>query len=208
MYTPKHFEENDPQILENLMFGFSFALLVTAQNGTPVGTHLPLLYEATGANGILVGHLARANNHWRQFDGGTEAMAVFQGPHSYISPNWYANDGLVPTWNYATIHAYGQPQAIEDPIETKDILARLVKANETDTTGNWSMSRLSSDEIKKQLKGIVAFRMPIDRLEGKFKMGQNRPPEDVLAAVKGLRAAGHADAEMVAAEMETRARRS
>ena len=208
MYTPKHFEENDPQILENLMFGFSFALLVTAQNGTPVGTHLPLLYEATGANGILVGHLARANNHWRQFDGGTEAMAVFQGPHSYISPNWYANDGLVPTWNYATIHAYGQPQAIEDPIETKDILARLVKANETDTTGNWSMSRLSSDEIKKQLKGIVAFRMPIDRLEGKFKMGQNRPPEDVLAAVKGLRAAGHADAEMVATEMETRAGRS
>jgi transcriptional regulator len=208
MYTPKHFEENDPQILENLMFGYSFALLVTAQNGTPLGTHLPLLYEATGANGILVGHLARANNHWRQFDGGTEAMAVFQGPHSYISPNWYANDGLVPTWNYATIHAYGQPQAIEDPIETKDILARLVKANETDTTGNWSMSRLSSDEIKKQLKGIVAFRMPIDRLEGKFKMGQNRPPEDVLAAVKGLRAAGHADAEMVAAEMETRARRS
>ena len=208
MYTPKHFEENDPQILENLMFGFSFALLVTAQNGTPLGTHLPLLFEATGANGILVGHLARANNHWRQFDGGTEAMAVFQGPHSYISPNWYANDGLVPTWNYATIHAYGQPQAIEDPIETKDILARLVKANETDTTGNWSMSRLSSDEIKKQLKGIVAFRMPIDRLEGKFKMGQNRPPEDVLAAVKGLRAAGHADAEMVAAEMETRARRS
>ena len=208
MYTPKHFEENDPQILENLMFGFSFALLVTAQNGTPLGTHLPLLFEPTGANGVLVGHLARANNHWRQFDGGTEAMAVFQGPHSYISPNWYANDGLVPTWNYATIHAYGQPQAIEDPIETKDILARLVKANETDTTGNWSMSRLSSDEIKKQLKGIVAFRMPIDRLEGKFKMGQNRPPEDVLAAVKGLRAAGHADAEMVAAEMETRARRS
>ena len=208
MYTPKHFEENDPQILENLMFGFSFALLVTAQHGTPVGTHLPLLFEATGVNGMLVGHLARANNHWRQFDGGTEAMAVFQGPHSYISPNWYANDGLVPTWNYATIHAYGRPQVIEDSIETKDILARLVKANETDTTGNWSMSRLSSDEIKKQLKGIVAFRMPIDRLEGKFKMGQNRPPEDVLAAVKGLRAAGHADAEMVAAEMETRARRS
>ena len=208
MYTPKHFEENDAQILENLMVGFSFALLVTAQNGTPLGTHLPLLFEASGANGILVGHLARANNHWRQFDCGTEAMAVFQGPHSYISPNWYANDGLVPTWNYATIHAFGRPQAIEDPIETKDILARLVKANETDTTGNWSMGRLSSDEIKKQLKAIVAFRMPIDRLEGKFKMGQNRPPEDVLAAAKGLRTAGHADAEMVAAEMETRARRS
>ena len=207
MYTPEHFEENDPQILHDLIREFSFALLVTAQNGTPVGTHLPMLVEAKGVNGILFGHVARANNHWRQFDGGTEAMAVFQGPHSYISPNWYANEGLVPTWNYASIHAYGRPQAIEDPGETTDILWRLVEANETDATGNWSMSRLPSHEVKKQIKGIVAFRMPIDRLEGKFKMGQNRPPEDVMAAAKGLRAADHGDAEMVAAEMEARAQK-
>ena len=207
MYTPKHFEENDPQILENLMSGFSFALLVTAQHGTPVGTHLPLLFEATGANGMLVGHLARANNHWRQFDGGTEAMAVFQGPHSYISPNWYKNDDLVPTWNYITIHAFGQPHAIKDPSETADILRRLVEANETDTTGNWSMSRLSSDNLKKQLKGVVAFRMRVNRIEGKLKLGQNRAPEDVLAAAKGLRASGLADSEIVAAEMEARAQK-
>ena len=207
MYTPKHFEENDPQILYELMCGFSFALLVTAQNGTPVGTHLPLHAEATGAFGLLFGHVARANHHWRQFDGETEAMAVFQGPHSYISPNWYESDDLVPTWNYSTIHAYGRPQAITDPSETADILWRLVEANETDATDNWSMSRLSADDMKKQLKGIVAFRMPIDRLEGKFKMGQNRAPEDVLAAVKGLRAAGNTDAEMVAAEMEARAQK-
>ena len=111
----------------------------------------------------------------------------------------------MPTWNYSTIHAYGRPQAITDPSETADILWRLVEANETDATDNWSMSRLSADDVKKQLKGIVAFRMPIDRLEGKFKMGQNRAPEDVQAAVKGLRAAGNTDAEMVAAEMEARA---
>ena len=117
MYTPKHFEENDPQVLHEFMRGFSFALLVSAQNGTLVGTHLPLHVEAEGACGVLLGHVARANGHWRQFDGVTEAMAVFQGPHSYISPNWYANDGLVPTWNYATIHAYGRPQVIEDSIE-------------------------------------------------------------------------------------------
>ncbi len=207
MYTPKHFEEDDPQVLHELMRRFSFALLVSAQNGKLVGTHLPLHVEAEGACGVLLGHVARANDHWRQFDGVTEAMAVFQGPHSYISPNWYKNDDLVPTWNYITIHAYGQPHAIEDPSETADILRRLVEVNETDTTGNWSMSRLSSDNLKKQLKGVVAFRMRVNRIEGKLKLGQNRAPEDVLAAAKGLRASGLADAEIVAAEMEARAQK-
>ena len=187
---------------------FSFALLVTARDGDPVGTHLPMHVDETGDQGMLYGHVARANDHWRQFDGETQAMCVFQGPHSYISPNWYASDGLVPTWNYATIHAYGRPQAIEDAGETTDILWRLVEANESDATGNWSMSRLSADEVKKQLKGIVAFRMPIDRLEGKFKMGQNRDADDALAAAKGVRASGGPDAEMVAAEMEARARKA
>ena len=207
MYTPKHFEEDDPQVLHELMRRFSFALLVSAQNGKLVGTHLPLHVEAEGACGVLLGHVARANDHWRQFDGVTEAMAVFQGPHSYISPNWYKNDDLVPTWNYITIHAYGQPHAIKDPSETADILRRLVEVNETDTTGNWSMSRLSSDNLKKQLKGVVAFRMRVNRIEGKLKLGQNRAPEDVLAAAKGLRASGLADAEIVADEMEARAQK-
>ena len=204
MYTPKLFEENDPRILHDFMREFSFALIVTAKNGTPFGSHLPLSVEATGAKGTLFGHLARANNHWRQFDGRTEAMAVFQGPHSYISPNWYVNDGLVPTWNYATVHVFGRPQVTDDQGETINILRRLVEANETDATDNWSMRRLSSTEVKKQLKGIVAFSMQIDRLEGKFKMGQNRAPEDALAAARGVRATRNTHAEMVADEMESR----
>jgi len=204
MYTPKHFEENDPAVLHGLMRNFSFALLVTAKDGAPVGTHVPLHVEDGGDNGVLLGHVARANDHWQQFDGETEAMAVFQGPHHYISPNWYENDGLVPTWNYATIHAYGRPEAIQDAGETTDILWRLVEANESEATGNWSMSRLTSENVKAQLKGIVAFRMPIERLEGKFKMSQNRPAEDALGAAKGVRATGHADSGMVAAEIEAR----
>ncbi|MBT3659584.1 MAG: FMN-binding negative transcriptional regulator [Rhodospirillaceae bacterium] len=204
MYTPKHFNEDDPEILQGLMRNFSFALLVTARDGAPVGTHIPLHVESDGANGRLLGHVARANDHWRQFDGETEAMAVFQGPHAYISPNWYANDGLVPTWNYATVHAYGRPRFIEDAGETTDILWRLVSANESDATGNWSMDRLSKDAIAAQIKGIVAFEMTIDRLEGKFKMSQNRPAEDARGAANGVRALGGGEAEMVAAEMEAR----
>lgn len=205
MYTPKHFAENDPAVLAGLMRNFSFALLVTAKGGSPVGTHLPLHVETDGEAVTLYGHVARANDHWRQFDGETEAMAVFQGPHSYISPNWYATDGLVPTWNYATIHAYGRPEAIEDAGETTDILWRLVEANESDATGNWSMSRLSADAVQAQIKGIVAFRMPVARLEGKFKMGQNKSAEDALSAARAVRARGGTAAEMVAAEMEARA---
>ena len=143
MYAPNLFEENDPRILHKFMREFSFALLVTAKNGTPFGSHLPLSFEATGAKGRLFGHLARANNHWRQFDGRIETMAVYQGPHSYISANWYVNDCLVPTWNYTTIHVFGRPKAADDPGETIDIMRRLVEEKETDATDNWSMRRLS-----------------------------------------------------------------
>ncbi|MEK9723765.1 MAG: FMN-binding negative transcriptional regulator [Rhodospirillaceae bacterium] len=208
MYTPPHFAEDDPDVLTALMARFNFALLVTAADGAPHGTHLPLYLEAGGgAHGTLYGHVARANDHWRRFDGKTQAMAVFQGPHHYISPNWYENQGLVPTWNYAAIHAYGKPQAIEDAGETVDILWRLVEANETADTGNWSMRKLASEAVQKQIKGIVAFRMPIERIEGKFKMSQNRDAGDALSAAKAVRATGHADADLVAAEMEARAKR-
>ena len=204
MYVPKHFEENDPEILAGLMRQFSFALLVTAKEGTPVGTHLPLHLEVSGDKMTLLGHLARANDHWQQFDGETEAMAVFQGPHSYISPNWYKNDGGVPTWNYATIHAYGKPRALTDAGEATDILWRLVGDYESDTTGNWSMASLSKDKVAAQLKGIVAFEMPIERLEGKFKMSQNRSTDDAQGAANGLRQSGFPDAGAVADEIEKR----
>jgi len=207
MYMPTHFTEDDPAVLHGLMRRFSFALLVTAGDGRPVGTHLPLHLDTTVAPAVLYGHVARANDHWRQFDGETEAMAVFQGPHGYISPNWYVNDGLVPTWNYATIHAYGRPRAIDDAAEATDILRRLVGDNESDATGNWSLDRLTPDAVDKQIKGIVAFAMPIDRIEGKFKMSQNRPTEDARGAAAGLRGSGGTEAEMVATEMEDRIRK-
>ncbi|MBT6094674.1 MAG: FMN-binding negative transcriptional regulator [Rhodospirillaceae bacterium] len=207
MYVPKHFEETDPNILSDLMRAFSFALLVTARDGSPVGTHVPLHLARNGTQMTLLGHLARANDHWKQFDGDTEALCVFQGPHAYISPNWYASDGMVPTWNYAVIHAYGKPRAIEDAGEATDILRRLVGDNESDATGNWSIAKLPKQSVSAQLKGIVAFEMVIERIEGKWKMGQNRAAEDASGAANGLRAANGPDAEAVAESMETRINR-
>ncbi len=204
MYVPKHFEERDPDILSALMRQFNFALLVTARNGVPVGTHVPLHVDDGGKNGRLLGHLARANDHWQDFDGEREAMAVFQGPHSYISPNWYVSGGQVPTWNYATVHAYGKPRVIQDPSVVTDILWRLVGNNENDATGNWSMDKLSKGKVAAKLRSIIVFEMPIERLEGKFKMSQNREAEDAQGAANGVRAASGADADAVAAEIEKR----
>ena len=206
MYVPKHFEETDPSILKGLMREFSFALLVTAREGVPIGTHVPLHINDSGENVRLWGHLARANTHWQDFDGQREAMAVFQGPHSYISPNWYASEDLPPTWNYAIIHAYGRPKIIEDTDEIKEILSQLVRSNENDLTGNWRIGKLTKKNMTAQLKSIVVFEIPIDRLEGKFKMSQNRGPEDAQGAAEGLRAIGNPNAETVATEIEIRLR--
>ena len=206
MYVPKHFEETDTGKLKGLMREFSFALLVTVREGTPIGTHVPLHIDDSGKSIRLWGHLARANTHWQDFDGQREAMAVFQGPHSYISPNWYVNENLPPTWNYATVHAYGRPKIIEDADKIKKTLSQLVRSNESDLTGNWRIGQLTEKNLTTQLKSIVVFEIPVDRLEGKFKMSQNREPEDAEGAAEGLRATGDSHAKTVATEIEKRLR--
>ena len=199
MYRPRHFDIDDVQVLHRFMRDQSFALLVTTEDGAPFASHIPLLLDRdTGDQGRLLGHVAKANNQWQAFDGKTEAMAVFWGPHAYISPNWYVSEKMVPTWNYVTVHAYGKPKVISDPAGVADIIKRLTDTYESDATGNWSMDSLPKDFVEKQLKGIVAFEMPIERLEGKFKLSQNRQPKDREGAIKGLRQTGNAEAEEVA----------
>ena len=109
MYIPKSFQVTDPEVLAAFIRAHSFATLVSAVDGTPFATHLPLLLD----QGTLLGHVARANPHWQAFDGQREALAIFHGPHAYISPTWYATGPAVPTWNYAAVHVYGAPRLIE-----------------------------------------------------------------------------------------------
>lgn len=205
MYVPTVFAEDDPATLVGLMRGASFATLITSSGGAPTATHLPLLLdEAEASAGRLLGHVARANDHWRDFDGATEALAIFQGPHAYISPSWYESENMVPTWNYAAVHAYGRPRVIEDPDAVLAVLARLVATYESDATGNWSMAKGDAEIMRGMTKGIVAFEMPIERVEGKWKMSQNRKPEDARGAIAGLRRLGDPEAAAVAADMEAR----
>ncbi len=199
MYRPRHYDIDDAAVLSDFMRAQSFALLVTATDGVPVASHIPLLLQETGGGKAkLLGHLAKANPQWQAFDGKTEALVVFWGPHAYISPNWYESEKVVPTWNYVTVHAYGKPTVIDDPEAVRQGQVDLVDTYESEATGNWSMDDLPDDYLGKMLNGIVAFEIPIDRLEGKFKLNQKNSPADRNGAIEGLKATGDAEAAEVA----------
>ena len=154
-----------------------------------MATHLPMLLDAEdGPLGTLRGHVARANPHWRAFRGGAEALAIFQGPHTYVSPSWNETRLTVPTWNYVAVHAYGRPRLIEDEAGLKAILHALVDRYESGFERPWSIQGLPEEFVRRMIKGIVGFEIQITRLEGKFKMNQNRTAGDrrgVVAALYG-----------------------
>jgi transcriptional regulator len=190
MYVPKAFREDDVARLHGFIRAWSFALLVTDVDGVPSATHLPFVLDADGtAHGRLIGHVARANPHWQAFDGTRQALAVFGGPHAYVSPTWYATSPAVPTWNYAAIHAYGRPRVLEGAEATRDAVERLVRQHDA----AWHLGDQPAEFVTGMLRGIVAFELPIDRLEGKLKLSQNRPAADRPGILRALRAGGEAE---------------
>ena len=190
MYVPRAFREDDVARLHGFIRAWSFGLLVTDVDGVPTATHLPFVLDAEGAaHGRLIGHVARANPHWQAFDGTRQALAVFGGPHAYVSPTWYATSPAVPTWNYAAIHAYGRPRVLEGADATRDAVERLVRQHDA----AWHLNDQPAEFVAGMLRGIVAFELPIDRLEGKLKLSQNRPAADRPGIVRALRAGGEAE---------------
>lgn len=161
----------------------SFATLVTHGERGLFATHLPFLYDAEpGPHGTLRTHLARANPQWQDFASGREVMVIFQGEHGYISPTWYVSAGpSVPTWNYAAVHAYGVPQVLDER-RAAELLLRTVARYEQPGSGY----AVAPDFLEKSVKAIVALEIAITRVEGKFKLSQNRTPEDALGAIRAL----------------------
>lgn len=195
MYLPRHFEVTDPAPLRALIDTYPLGIWVM---GSPTGlevNHLPFLLDATrGPHGTLVGHVARANPAWRQAGPG---VVVFQGAHGYVSPAWYATKAtdprVVPTWNYAVVHAHGVARAIEDPEALRRIVARLSDHHEAGRRlgpggARWQLDDAPSDYIDKMLRAIVGIEFTIERLEGKFKLSQNRSAADREGVVAGLEA--------------------
>jgi transcriptional regulator len=186
MYIPDAFHVTDLGELHTFIRENSFGILVSSPEGLQA-SHLPFLLDPErGDCGTLVGHMARANPQWQDFADGGPALVIFQGPHAYISPSYYDTELSVPTWNYAVVHAYGRPTLIEREEELLSVLEATVDAYEAGREDSWQLSRLPDPFIRKMMKSIIGFEIRIERLEGKFKMNQNRPLKDRQGVVKGL----------------------
>jgi transcriptional regulator len=196
MYIPTAFRVEDRPLLYDLIDRYSFATLVSTVDGAPFATHLPVLLDR--ARDVLLAHVARANPHWRAFDGRSEALALFQGPHAYVSPSWYAVAPAVPTWDYAAVHVRGVPRLLTD-VELSDLLDRLVTKYESGRPRPWRMD-LPADYRRKMTQAVVGFEVPVTHLEGKFKFSQNRSAEDRAGVLRELEA-GDGDARALAALM-------
>ena len=190
MYIPKAFREDDINTLHKLMREYGFATLITQHEGVPFATHLPFILDAQrGPNGTLLAHMARANPQWHHFASAQDVLVIFQGPHAYISPSWYEVELSVPTWNYAVVHAYGLPRLIEDQVKLYNLLKSLIHTHEAHFEKPWPFN-LPDDYLQKMMHGIVGFEIEISRLEGKFKLSQNRTEaerENVIAALQESR---------------------
>jgi transcriptional regulator len=203
MYSPKFNQVSDRSILIEAMQAYSFAILFGPQSSTEfpaplIATHLPLVVKDEGEHGLIEGHFAKANRHWQAL-AGREMLVVFPGPHSYVSPTFYVDELSVPTWNYVAIHAYGTLSLVEDDAGKDALLAGLIQANEPAFARQW---RAMPDGFRRaMLAGIVGFRIPIARIEGKFKISQNRDPQERIN-VHAAHAAGTSDQQALAAWMQ------
>ncbi|CAN7413062.1 FMN-binding negative transcriptional regulator [Rhizobium sp. LjRoot254] len=204
MYQPPLFREERLEVLHGLMRAHPFGLIISAgSDGEPVANAIPLLLDSsTGEKGMLRGHLARANPHWKLLAETGKALIVFQGPYSYVTPSWYETKKetgkVVPTWNYAIVQARGAVKIHEDAGWLRAHVGALTDSHEAGRADPWAVSDAPESFIDSQLKGIVGFEIEISSLEGKWKVSQNRPVPDRVGVVEGLVAdGGDGNAEMV-----------
>ena len=202
MYIPKAFAEDDPAAIRGVIAQNPFATLVTVDGQEPFATHLPLRhFPGQASPGILVGHVARANPQWRHLETGREVLAIFQGPHAYVSPSWYETQPAVPTWNYVAVHAYGRARLITDATEIRSRLRELTAHFEAGLPQPWTPD-LPEDYWQRMTQALVAFEISLTRLEGKFKLSQNRPANDVRGVIQALSASAQPMDHDVAALMQ------
>jgi transcriptional regulator len=198
MYTPAFNRIDDRSLLLEGMRAWSFAVLFGPDaEGRPSATHLPLIITDEDEYGVIQGHFARANPHWKSL-AGRETLVVFSGPHSYVSPSLYVNPQSVPTWNYISIHATGTLNLVEDDPGKDSLLSKLIAIHEPTYLQQWQS--MPDSYRTAMLHNIVGFRIPISRIEGKFKLSQNRPDAD-RHNVQAAHATGTPDEQALAAWM-------
>lgn len=196
MYIPSSFKINDISVAHDFINEFGFGVIVSS---SLTGTHLPfVLHRNEGEHGALYSHCAKVNPHWQELEG-TEVLIIFLGPHSYISPNWYALSPAVPTWNYASVHAYGKVVLLNGN-QTLEAVEEVVQQYEP----NLLVKRdLITNEFRdKLLSGIVGFKIELSKIEGKQKLGQQREREDQIGVYNALKNSEDLDAQSLAKYME------
>jgi transcriptional regulator len=201
VYRPKAFSQSEPAELVEFMRAHSFAVLVAIQDGRPVAVHVPIVVVTKGDDIVLRGHVARANSLWQSFDG-DEALVIFGGPHAYVSPSAYEKRESVPTWNYMAVHAYGVPHAIHatQASSMSYLLAELIDTYEASYGEQWNS--LPQTFREGLMQGIVGFELPVARLEGQYKLSQNRSVADRHNVATMLSAAPDASAAAVGSAMQ------
>ncbi|QLQ33675.1 MAG: FMN-binding negative transcriptional regulator [Candidatus Thiothrix singaporensis] len=195
MYLPPHFAQQDTDEIHRFITANPFATLVTVANGEPFASHIPLLLEA-GEPLRLVGHLAKANPQWQHFATGSRVMAIFHGAHAYVSPTWYEKPG-VPTWNYTAVHIYGRVNLIHDPETLRAQINRMSRHFEGEGEKAWIPAY--SDKV---LDMIVGFVMEVDEVQAKYKLSQNRSPQDQQNVIRVLQESSAESGRNVASLMQ------
>lgn len=196
MYSPAHFDESRPEVLQGLIHAHPLATLVTLSADGLTANHIPLHLQADGsAFGKLVGHVARANPLWQNSDPSADVLVIFQGPNAYITPSWYATkqDGgkVVPTWNYAVVHAHGRLLVKDDPQWVRAQLASMTAQHEASRAEPWAVSDAPREFTDRLLQAIVGIEIPITRLQGKWKVSQNQPAQNRTSVIAGLNGQDH-----------------
>jgi len=203
MYAPKSFRENRLPVLHDFIRENAFASVVTNGADGMRASHVPLILDAThGTHGRLFGHVARANPQWRDLAEADEVLAIFQGPQAYISPTLYPSKKehgkVVPTWDYLAVHAYGPARVFEDAASLRELLESLTDKHESAQNIPWKVSAAPDGYIEDAMRAIVGFELSLSRIEGIWKMSQNRSREDRAGAAAGLRQGGeHEVADLI-----------
>ena len=204
MYIPKHFEEHDLYEIASLVKDFGFATLVSATDGTPRATHIPLeLVIDKEGNWKLYGHIARANPQWRDFADQPDVLAIFMGPHSYVSPSWYDHKN-VPTWNYKAVHLSGKAQIIEGEALEAVLRAMMNRYETAHAEKPLSYDELPKELLDKDLRGIVGIEMAVSKIEAVSKLSQNRSEASYEGVIENLKKLEVYDSIRIAEEMQKR----
>jgi transcriptional regulator len=184
LYIPEYHRVEDPAVVLAFMTAHPFAVLVSTSGGVPFATHIPMLVRERGGKTVIIGHMAKANPQWKLLQQEPESLAIFHGPHAYISPSLYEDPESVPTWNYAAVHAYGRATVFSETERLKEILIETIRAFDAAYFERWPA--LPEEYRGRMLNHIIGFEIVVERLEGKFKLSQNRSRRDRANVIDSL----------------------